>query len=161
MHIDELYHHGVKGMKWGVRKQYGSDGSAKTAAKLRALTDATKNNGPYYTRKQYKKINKLYNDYNKSATKDLKKTVKTNNMKTAKSIAAGRAYMRVMMNQEFQRRVITDAAVKAHVQVGKDFTWKALRDDSLGGVKITINNKHSESYMYFPEGDKMIKNFSI
>lgn len=33
---DELYHHGVKGMKWGVRRYQNKDGSLTAAGKKRA-----------------------------------------------------------------------------------------------------------------------------
>ncbi len=32
---DEIYHHGIKGMKWGVRRYQNYDGSLKAAGKKR------------------------------------------------------------------------------------------------------------------------------
>ena len=38
----ELYHHGVKGMKWGVRRYQNADGSLTPAGKKRMQKDADK-----------------------------------------------------------------------------------------------------------------------
>lgn len=38
----ELYHHGIKGMKWGVRRYQNSDGSLTSAGKKRYSTTELK-----------------------------------------------------------------------------------------------------------------------
>ena len=55
---DELYHHGIKGQKWGVRRYQNEDGSLNEAGKKR-----------YLAKEDYKSAKKEY----KQARKDLSK----------------------------------------------------------------------------------------
>ena len=57
----ELYHHGIKGMKWGVRRYQNKDGSLTLAGKKRLRKDIETNKIPEKY-KAYRKANKKYYD---------------------------------------------------------------------------------------------------
>lgn len=152
MNNNEIYHYGVPGMKWGVRreKQFERDGSKKTVKKLNKFLDVDKQYGANRTARQEARLDRLYKQYDKSAAKDIKKASKIGNTEAVNSISAGRTFLRMLTDSNYLQRSISDTSIRANVEPGKKFTYNFLRNDKLGGVTITVNG-HSETYTYLPE----------
>lgn len=69
---DELYHHGIKGMKWGVRRYQNKDGSYKPAGKKRyslAKRIARKVAARKVAKKERKQIKKRIKEIDKAQRK--------------------------------------------------------------------------------------------
>ena len=67
MYVNELYHHGIKGQRWGVRRYRNEDGS---------LTPAGKKHEARMERYRAKETRTLVLDYDKTRTREGRKVVK-------------------------------------------------------------------------------------
>jgi hypothetical protein len=90
MYSNELYHHGTKHMKWGVRRYQNTDGSLTNAGKLRYARDAREkefnkydeSSGKYY--KQSKKNGRTDLEF------DAKRYAKEDTERTKRLVDSGR-----------------------------------------------------------------------
>lgn len=131
---DELYHHGIKGQKWGVRRWQNEDGTFNTAGKKRYGFLNPESN---IRKDGYQKSNrKLYgirpdskNDIDKvnSTNKNIINTIKSG----AKSLAERNAKKRLEKGEELTKKgktagtaLLTAGAIVAAAYVGK----KALQN---------------------------------
>ena len=157
---NELYHHGVKGQKWGVRRYQNKDGSLTYAGKKKALkmqdryTNFTENKryrkrDGSYTLKGRKKALKMKEKYSELTGKDLKRFPKVEkkpvidiNKKMSeldpKKVSKGKQFIKYV-----SKEMILPAATDVGKQIFKSMMTKAANkafnfDDEL---KVYTNNK--------------------
>ena len=111
---NELYHHGVKGQKWGVRRYQNKDGSLTLAGKKRALKMQNQytelsNNKKYHdkdgnlTYKGRKKALRMKESYSELTGKQLKKY--PSKSKPSTSSEPKRKSISEMSNEEIQDKI--------------------------------------------------------
>ena len=157
---NELYHHGIKGQKWGVRRYQNKDGSLTYAGKKKALkmqdryTNFTENKryrkrDGSYTLKGRKKALKMKEKYSELTGKDLKRFPKAEkklvidvNKKMSeldpKKVSKGKQVIKYV-----SKEMILPSATDVGKQIFKSMMTKAANeafnfDDEL---KVYTNNK--------------------
>lgn len=142
---NELYHHGVKGQRWGVRRYQNSDGSLTYAGKKRALkmqdryTNFTedkkyRNKDGSYTYAGRKKALKMKEKYSELTGKDLKKypPVKRSSIVKGKKTSKEKIDVKSLSDEDLEKKIKRLRNEKDYIDLNKQMASLNPKEVSKG-----------------------------
>ena len=126
MAINELYHHGIKGQKWGVRRYQNSDGSLTAAGKRRYLKTLNEAKKLGETTAELERRTRFYNEGRKEGQKIL---TSTDEVKEYEKLFEDFTKRTQVLGKRYEE-VITDVKT---MNDGYDYIQTLIRDDKLNG----------------------------
>lgn len=147
MDYDQLYHHGIKGMKWGVRRFQKKDGSLTSAGRKRYGdgpdhdSDSESRSGkPRSTRK--KSVSEMTDEELAAAIKRAEMEKRYNDL-NPKTISTGEKFIQNVIGPSINqaaKTVLTDALIKQ----GKKYLGLDSKDDSFDKLKKEVEKLNLE-----------------
>ena len=128
---EELYHHGIKGMKWGIRRYQNADGSLTNAGKKRAE----------------RKLNKLFKKSDKAISK-----YKSYDRQYKLADAGAK---KALTPSQYGRWVTSGARMDKTIRLNQ---LKKLSEKRTNQVKEYINNFSNDYYVSY---DVVTGNYSL
>lgn len=156
---NEMYHHGIKGQKWGVRRYQNADGSLTEKGKLRYTVKERENSLKSISSMSDDDIKKALNRMNlekqyRTATEEsiragkeqLNKTLKTIGKVAVGTLAvAGSAYLvkQVLTNQRKAKNLAKTISNMSDADITKYTTRLSNEQKLMGLVKASKTNSNS------------------
>lgn len=163
---DELYHHGIKGMKWGIRRYQNKDGSLTNAGKKRYdvnIEDA--NNKLRLAKKEQKEAtSKYYRTYSKSSVEALNKAngkvnyakqqLKNEKIKNKLNSEKSKSKRRLKLEEQYKNNGMSEeeAAIAAYKRTKTEKAIAAVSVMTITAAASYLAYKH-----YDKSVDKIIK----
>lgn len=132
MYSNELYHYGVKGMKWGVRRYQNPDGSLTSAGKSR------------YNKKTEKRINKLEKYRRKKAIKANKNAVKNHKWAHSEKQDIEDLKRKGTFSEVYKRALEAEReerAAKYENLTGKDASNRSFAETALDEIYYSVTSE--------------------
>lgn len=128
-HTNELYHWGIKGMKWGVRRYQNSDGSLTPAGK-----------------KRYNSIVEDHSDHSKTYRKDVRTMSDQELRDSLNRLNMERQYAQLTAKEKSTgRKLIESLLTESGKEIAKSYITKYGKKGIEAGVKYLVDSAKKKS----------------
>lgn len=143
---NELYHHGIKGMRWGIRRYQNKDGSLTAAGKKRRAKlegeleklggKKTSDDGDSGAAIRKKSVGEMSNKELQEYTTRM--TLEKNYYDAQRNLASSMPPKQISNGEKFAKKMLDEVLIPAAKDAGKSYMDKALKKAIGGDTEDTI-----------------------